>query len=104
MQAKAGLPHPQKRQVPVRLILERPLETIERVGESPLNEEQLGVCVFFAGLADGIRRVHGDKKSENLEMEEIKAIREKLSEMHGDIKKVMEYSNMLRFETALESS
>src|ERR1035437_97810 len=44
------------------------------------------------------------KKSENLEMEEIKAIREKLSEMHGDIKKVMEYSNMLRFETALESS
>ena len=35
---------------------------------------------------------------------EIKAIREKLSEMHSDIKKVMEYSNRLRFETALESS
>ena len=44
------------------------------------------------------------KKSENLEMEEIKAIRGKLSEMHSDIKKVVEYSNRLRFETALESS
>ena len=36
-------------------------------------------------------------------MEDIKAIREKLSEMHSDIKKVMEYSKRLRFETALES-
>jgi len=27
-----------------------------------------------------------------------------LSEMHSDIKKMMEYSNRLRFETALESS
>ena len=44
------------------------------------------------------------KESENLEMEEIKAIRGKLAEMHSDIKKVMEYSNKLRFETALESS
>ena len=44
------------------------------------------------------------KKSENLEIEEIKAIRRKLSEMHSDIKKVMEYSNRLRFETTLESS
>ena len=44
------------------------------------------------------------KKSEDLEMEEIKDIRGKLSEMHSDIKKVMEYSNRLRFETALESS
>ena len=44
------------------------------------------------------------KKSEDLEMEEIKAISGKLSEMHSDIKKVMEYSNRLRFETALESS
>ena len=44
------------------------------------------------------------EKSEDLEMAEIKAIREKLSEMHSDIKKVMEYSNRLRFETALESS
>ncbi|MCO5382394.1 MAG: winged helix-turn-helix domain-containing protein [Methanosarcina barkeri] len=44
------------------------------------------------------------EKSEDLEMVEIKAIREKLSEMHSDIKKVMEYSNRLRFETALESS
>ena len=42
--------------------------------------------------------------SEAQEMTEIKAIREKLSEMHSDIKKVMEYSNRLRFETALESS
>ena len=37
-------------------------------------------------------------------MEEIKAIRGKLSEMHSDIKKVMEYSNRLRFEISLESS
>lgn len=44
------------------------------------------------------------EKSEDLEMAEIKAIREKLSEMHSDIKKVMEYSNRLRFETALENS
>jgi len=44
------------------------------------------------------------KESENLEMEEIKTISGKLSEMHSDIKKVMEYSNRLRFETALESS
>lgn len=42
------------------------------------------------------------KKSENLEMEEIKAIRGKLSEMHSDIKKVMEYSNRLRFEPLLK--
>ena len=43
-------------------------------------------------------------KSENLEeMEDIKAIREKLSKMHSDIKKVMEYSKRLCFETALES-
>jgi hypothetical protein len=44
------------------------------------------------------------KKCENLEMKEIKDIWRKLSEMHGDIKKVMEYSNRLHFETALESS
>jgi DNA-binding HxlR family transcriptional regulator len=44
------------------------------------------------------------EKSENREIAEIKAIKEKLSEMHSDIKKVMEYSNRLRFETALESS
>jgi len=43
-------------------------------------------------------------KSEDLEMDEIKAIRGTLSEMHSDIKKVMEYSNRLHFETALESS
>ncbi len=42
--------------------------------------------------------------SEATEMTEIKAIKEKLSEMHSDIKKVMEYSNRLRLETALESS
>lgn len=38
------------------------------------------------------------------EMAEIKAIREKLCDMHSDIKKVMEYSNRLRFETAMECS
>ena len=43
------------------------------------------------------------KKSEDIEMEEIKDIKEKLSEIHSDIKKVMEYSNRLRFETVLES-
>lgn len=42
--------------------------------------------------------------SEDQKMDEIKAIREKLSEMHSDIKKVIEYSNRLRFEAALESS
>jgi len=55
-----------------------------------------------------------DRKKENApespaapeapEMAEIKAIREKLCDMHSDIKKVMEYSNRLRFETALECS
>jgi predicted transcriptional regulator len=44
------------------------------------------------------------KKSEDLEMEGIKAIRGKLSEMHSDIKKMIDYSNKLRFEAALESS
>ncbi len=44
------------------------------------------------------------KKSEDLEMEEIQTIKGKLSEMHSDIKKVVEYSNRLRFETTLESS
>jgi predicted transcriptional regulator len=43
------------------------------------------------------------KKSDDLEMEEIKAIKGKLSEMHSDIKKVMETFTRLRFETALES-
>lgn len=41
---------------------------------------------------------------EDSEMAEIKAIREKLCDMHSDIKKVMEYSNRLRFETAMECS
>jgi hypothetical protein len=45
-----------------------------------------------------------EKMGKYPEMEEIQAIREKLSEMHSDIKKVMEYSRKLRFETALESS
>jgi DNA-binding transcriptional ArsR family regulator len=44
------------------------------------------------------------KTSEPQEISEIKAIREKLSEMHSDIKKVMEYSNRLRLEAALEGS
>jgi len=42
--------------------------------------------------------------SERQETEEIKAIREKLSEMHSDIKKVMEFTGRLRLEAALESS
>lgn len=42
--------------------------------------------------------------SEKQETEEIKAIREKLSEMHSDIKKVMEFTGRLRLEAALESS
>lgn len=37
-------------------------------------------------------------------MEEIKAIEDKLSKMHSDIKKVMEFTRKLRIETALESS
>ena len=41
---------------------------------------------------------------EDSELAEIKAIREKLCDMHSDIKKVMEYSNKLRFETAMECS
>jgi len=44
------------------------------------------------------------KAPEDSEMVEIKAIRDKLSDMHNDIKKVMEYSNRLRFETAMECS
>ncbi|MDD3246324.1 MAG: winged helix-turn-helix domain-containing protein [Methanosarcina sp.] len=44
------------------------------------------------------------KAPEDSEMTEIKAIRDKLSDMHNDIKKVMEYSNRLRFETAMECS
>ena len=44
------------------------------------------------------------KKSEDLKMEEIQAIKGKLSEMHSDIKKVVEFSNRLHFETTLESS
>ncbi|MDQ1276118.1 MAG: hypothetical protein QG610_1693 [Euryarchaeota archaeon] len=42
--------------------------------------------------------------SEEKEVVEVKAIREKLSEMHSDIKKVMEFTSKLRLETALESS
>ena len=42
--------------------------------------------------------------AEAQELVEIKAIKEKLSEMHNDIKKVMEYSNRQRLEAALENS
>ncbi len=42
--------------------------------------------------------------AEAQELAEMKAIKEKLSEMHNDIKKVMEYSNRLRLEAALEIS
>jgi len=41
---------------------------------------------------------------EDLDTAEVKAIREKLSEMHSDIKKVMEFTSRLRLEAALESS
>lgn len=41
--------------------------------------------------------------SESQEMVEVQAIKEKLSEIHNDIKKVMEYTNRLRFEAAFES-
>jgi hypothetical protein len=36
--------------------------------------------------------------------EEMKNVREKLSEMHNDIKKIIEFSNKFRFEAVLESS
>jgi DNA-binding transcriptional ArsR family regulator len=42
--------------------------------------------------------------SEEQRMEEMKAVREKLSEIHNDIKKIIESSNKLYFEAALESS
>lgn len=42
--------------------------------------------------------------SEDPKQEEIRAIREKLSEMHNDIKKIIEDSGRLRVETALEGS
>jgi hypothetical protein len=42
--------------------------------------------------------------SEDQKMEEMKAVREKLSEIHNDIKKIIECSNKLCFEAALESS
>lgn len=42
--------------------------------------------------------------SEDQEREEMRTITEKLSEMHSDIKKIIEYSSRLRFEAALESS
>ncbi len=42
--------------------------------------------------------------SDDQKREEMRAIREKLSEMHSDIKKIIECSNKLRFDAALESS
>lgn len=42
--------------------------------------------------------------SEDQKMEEIKSIKEKLSEIHNDIKKIIESSNKLCFEAALETS
>ncbi|MDQ1253394.1 MAG: hypothetical protein QG646_2561 [Euryarchaeota archaeon] len=42
--------------------------------------------------------------SEDRKREEMNAIREKLSEMHNDIKKIIEFSNKRRFEAVLESS
>ena len=42
--------------------------------------------------------------SEDQKREEMRAIREKLSEMHSDIKKIIECSSKLRVEAAIESS
>ena len=42
--------------------------------------------------------------SEDQKIEEMKAVRKKLSEIHNDIKKIIECSNKLCFEAALESS
>lgn len=42
--------------------------------------------------------------SDDQKWEEMRAIREKLSEMHSDIKKIIECSNKMRLEAALESS
>lgn len=42
--------------------------------------------------------------SEDHNMEEVKSIKEKLSEIHNDIKKIIESSNKLCFEAALETS
>lgn len=42
--------------------------------------------------------------SEDQKIAEMKAVREKLSEIHNDIKKIIERSNKLYFEAALESS
>lgn len=42
--------------------------------------------------------------SEDQKAEEMKAVREKLSEIHNDIKKIIECSNKLYFEAALENS
>ena len=44
------------------------------------------------------------KKSDDLEITEITTIKGKLSEIHNDIIKLMEYSNRLRSEAALENS
>jgi predicted transcriptional regulator len=44
------------------------------------------------------------KKSDDLEITEIKSIKGKLSEIHNDIIKLMESSNRLRSEAALENS
>ena len=44
------------------------------------------------------------KKSDDLEITEIKTIKGKLSEIHNDIIKLMESSNRLRSEAALENS
>ncbi len=50
------------------------------------------------------KKDNNPKKSKDREMGEITDLNEKLSEMHSDIKKVMEHSTRLRFGTALESS
>jgi DNA-binding HxlR family transcriptional regulator len=51
-------------------------------------------------------KVHSEASGtfESPEIAEMKAIRTKLSEMHNDIKKVMEHSNRVTLESALESS
>lgn len=46
----------------------------------------------------------GPAVPEDQKTEEMKAVREKLSEIHNDIKKIIDCSNKLYFEAALESS
>jgi len=52
----------------------------------------------------GRKKENSPESPEDSEMEEIKAIRDKLCDMHSDIKKVMEYSNRLLMGTTVRLS